>query len=56
MKNIKQALLIGLLNLISVIIYAQKDNIYLYIGTYTSKTSEGIYVYQFNTKQGILCR
>ena len=52
MKNIKQALLIGLLNLISVIIYAQKDNIYLYIGTYTSKTSEGIYVYQFNTKTG----
>lgn len=51
MKSIK-AILIALLNLITIIIYAQKDNIYLYVGTYTSRTSEGIYVYQFNTKTG----
>ena len=51
MKRIK-AILIALLNLITIITYAQKDNITLYIGTYTSRTSEGIYVYQFNTKTG----
>ena len=51
MKNIK-TIFIALLNLITIITYAQKDNITLYIGTYTSRTSEGIYVYQFNTKTG----
>ena len=30
----------------------QDLNKYLFIGTYTQKTSEGIYVYKFNTKTG----
>jgi 6-phosphogluconolactonase len=35
------------------IVYGQ-DSYYLYIGTYTRKTSEGIYVYQFNATSGDL--
>jgi 6-phosphogluconolactonase len=35
------------------IVYGQ-DSYYLFIGTYTRKTSEGIYVYQFNATSGDL--
>ncbi len=52
MKNIKKAALIGLLCLINVLVFAQSANYYLYVGTYTRKTSEGIYIYKFNTKTG----
>lgn len=45
-------LLIGLLQLISMATMGQNADLYLFIGTYTSKTSEGIYVYKFNTKMG----
>ncbi len=50
-KNIKTIFLtlfcLNTLNLLA------QNNIYtLYIGTYTRKTSEGIYSYQFNTKTG----
>jgi 6-phosphogluconolactonase len=48
----KNTILIGLMCLINVCMMAQKDNYTLYIGTYTAKKSEGIYVYQFNTKTG----
>lgn len=51
MKNIKKILFIGLLCLINVLTFGQ-TNYYLYIGTYTRQTSEGIYIYQFNTKTG----
>ena len=52
MKNIEQTLFIALLSLIHVGIMAQSANYTLYVGTYTRKTSEGIYIYQFNTKTG----
>lgn len=48
----KNTILIGLMCFINVCMMAQKDNYTLYIGTYTAKKSEGIYVYQFNTKTG----
>lgn len=49
----KTIALIALLCLTSPITIAQTaDDYYLYIGTYTRKTSEGIYVYRFNTKTG----
>ena len=38
--------------LMSFLTVAQKDLCYLYIGTYTQKGSEGIYVYQFNAATG----
>jgi len=31
---------------------AQTSDLFLFIGTYTTKTSEGIYVYRFNTQTG----
>jgi 6-phosphogluconolactonase len=52
MKDIKRTTLIGLLCLINVLVFAQSANYYLYVGTYTRKTSEGIYIYKFNTKTG----
>lgn len=33
---------------------AQPNSLLLFVGTYTTKTSEGIYVYEFNTKTGTL--
>lgn len=38
----------------STLTVAQNSTYYLYIGTYTRKTSEGIYVYQFNATTGDL--
>ena len=38
--------------LISYFSFGQNTDYYLYIGTYTRQTSEGIYVYQFNSKTG----
>jgi 6-phosphogluconolactonase len=52
MKNTHKLLIIFCLCFISVCSIAQKNNATLYIGTYTRKTSEGIYIYQFNTKTG----
>ncbi len=40
----------SLLALFPTYIQAQSDNYYLLVGTYTRGKSEGIYVYQFNTK------
>ncbi|MFN8346379.1 MAG: lactonase family protein [Spirosomataceae bacterium] len=45
-------LLIWLLQLMSIAGFGQNKDLYLFIGTYTSKTSEGIYVYKFNTQTG----
>jgi 6-phosphogluconolactonase len=52
MKNIKLLLLFTIFSLITVLTFAQNANYYLYVGTYTRKTSEGIYIYQFNTQTG----
>jgi 6-phosphogluconolactonase len=52
MKNSKQTLFIGFFCLMNTLIFGQNANYYLYIGTYTRKTSEGLYIYQFNTKTG----
>ena len=52
MKNTFIAFCICLFGLQNGQILAQKANLTLYIGTYTRKTSEGIYIYQFNTKTG----
>ncbi len=41
----------SLLYFINALIFAQ-NNTYLYVGTYTRKTSEGIYIYKFHTKTG----
>ncbi len=45
-------LLIGLLYLMSTTTHGQSNDLYLFVGTYTTKTSEGIYVYKFNTNTG----
>ncbi len=47
-------LLFGLLSLMSTLTVGQNAELTLLIGTYTTKTSEGIYVYRFNTKTGDL--
>ncbi len=47
-------LLFGLLYLMSTVSNSQNTGHLLFIGTYTSKASEGIYVYQFNAKTGDL--
>ncbi|GAB2587693.1 lactonase family protein [Spirosoma areae] len=52
MKNSAQFALTGLFCLMSFFASAQNTDYYLYIGTYTRKTSEGIYVYRFNAKTG----
>lgn len=49
MAILKQTLT-GLLCFISLLSVGQ--NYYVYIGTYTQKTSEGIYIYQFNAGSG----
>ena len=49
MKNIIYTFLfVGL----SISLNAQNADYFLYVGTFTRKTSEGIYVYRFNTKTG----
>jgi len=50
MTSLRKKILAILLNLSSILTFGQ--SYYLYIGTYTSKTSEGIYVYEFNSKTG----
>ncbi|QDK79767.1 lactonase family protein [Spirosoma sp. KCTC 42546] len=49
---IKYVLLAGFLCLMSQFNFAQSPDYYLYVGTYTRKTSEGIYVFRFNTQTG----
>ena len=48
----KNQVLIGLLCLLSGFAFAQTDDYFLYVGTYTRKTSQGIYGYRFNTRTG----
>lgn len=43
---------IGFLNLLSISSMSQNTDFYLFVGTYTTKTSEGIYTYRFNTQTG----
>ncbi len=52
MKNIKKIVAIGFLGLMNLSSFAQKTDYLLYVGTYTRKTSEGIYIYQFNSQTG----
>ena len=54
MKNpfLIASFLIASLCLLSSFAFAQNADYYLYVGTYTRKTSEGIYVYRFNTQTG----
>ncbi len=51
MKRIK-FLLVGLWAILNIGAWGQNADKYLFIGTYTTKTSEGIYVYKFNTETG----
>ncbi|GAB3917794.1 lactonase family protein [Larkinella terrae] len=48
----KKIVFFGLFCLISLVTFGQAADYYLYVGTYTRKTSEGIYVFRFNTKTG----
>jgi len=48
----KKLALITLICLTSTLTFAQNADCYLYVGTYTRKTSEGIYVYRFDTQTG----
>ena len=48
----KKIALLALLCLLSELTLAQTDDYFLYVGTYTRKTSEGIYGYRFNTQTG----
>lgn len=41
-----------MISCIPFISFAQSDTYYLFIGTYTRGTSEGIYIYRFNTTTG----
>ncbi|RYF70573.1 MAG: lactonase family protein [Cytophagaceae bacterium] len=50
----KNGLITGLLCLLSVFSVAQNGDYFLYVGTYTRKTSEGIYGYRFNAQTGKL--
>ena len=50
MKNTQKIALVGLLCLTSLFTFGQ--NLLLFVGTYTTKTSEGIYSYRFNSKTG----
>ncbi|MBL7814319.1 MAG: lactonase family protein [Saprospiraceae bacterium] len=50
MQNGRQTFITFFFCLLAVSTIAQ--NLTLYVGTYTRKTSEGIYIYQFNTKTG----
>jgi 6-phosphogluconolactonase len=43
---------VGLICLINTFSFGQNNTYYLYIGTYTQSTSEGIYIYQFNSTTG----
>ena len=52
MKNTKTIVLIAFFSWMTVLTVAQNPMYYLYVGTYTRKTSEGIYIYQFNTQTG----
>ncbi len=45
-------LLLAISGLLSRVTLAQNADQYLYVGTYTRKTSEGIYVYKVNTQTG----
>jgi 6-phosphogluconolactonase len=54
LKQIIRYIITALLPFVSIYSFGQNDNYYLYIGTYTRATSEGIYVYQFNSKTGDL--
>lgn len=45
-------LITQILCFMSLLALSGNDDLYLFIGTYTTKTSEGIYVYRFNTKTG----
>lgn len=48
----KSWMLLAILLVSGIAVPAQKTDPYLLIGTYTSGKSEGIYVYQFNTRTG----
>jgi 6-phosphogluconolactonase len=51
-KKIIHITIVGLLCLLNAFCFGQHDNLYLYIGTYTRATSEGIYVYKFDSTTG----
>ncbi|WP_461128908.1 lactonase family protein [Spirosoma aerophilum] len=52
-KNLRfLAFLVTIQCLVSVFAVAQNTDYYLYVGTYTRKTSEGIYVFRFNAQTG----
>lgn len=48
----KALTVLSLLWLLSGVTLAQTDDYFLYVGTYTTKTSQGIYGYRFNAKTG----
>ena len=52
MKNILKIILTLLLSFNGILVFAQNATPLLFVGTYTTKTSEGIYVYRFNTETG----
>lgn len=51
-QDIRQKVVVVFLGLISMTAFGQTTDYYLYIGTYTRKNSEGIYIYQFNSITG----
>src|SRR6478609_11790630 len=50
--TIRRFTLLAVIHMTSFLACAQNFDYFLYIGTYTRQTSEGIYVYQFNSKTG----
>jgi 6-phosphogluconolactonase len=50
--TMRNSALIGILCLMGILALGQNADYYLFVGTYTLKTSEGIYVYKFNTQTG----
>lgn len=51
-KIFRRSVLVAHLLVAAIFTFGQTSDYYLYIGTYTRKTSEGIYVYQFNSTTG----
>lgn len=53
-KTMRKKLIIGLLCLFGTLAFGQNKNAdyLLFVGTYTQKTSEGIYVYRFDARTG----
>src|SRR5205085_9724574 len=52
LERLSSIILLAVMMLLGTSAEASDDNYFVYIGTYTGKTSKGIYAYRFNTVSG----